>query len=577
MERRLAVIMIADIVGYSRLMGHDEPRTIARQKVHRQSIIDPEVTGRGGRIVKSTGDGVLVEFTSVVDAVDCAVNVQEALAASEADVPANQRINYRIGINLGDIVIDGDDILGDGVNVAARLEGLAKPGGICISGTVYDHLAGKVHIPFTESGEQTLKNIPTPVRVFHWRNEAVRLKAWSLPALPDKPSIAVLPFDNLSGDVEQEYFSDGITDDIITDLSKISGLFVIARNSAFAFRGRTVDVKQVARELGVRYVLEGSVRKGGERIRINAQLIDATSTNYLWAERFDGDLQDIFSLQDQITESIVATLAITLTRAEQDRAMRKEVGNLQAYDYVLRGNAYHHLMTKDDNIRAKQNFEHAISIDPNCAPAYAGLAWVLVHDFNQWGAGPEVLEQALDYAKKAVRLDDSLAKAHMVLGDVYLWSKQNDQAVDEGRKAISLEPSYADGHFALAVFLRYAGHPKEALEEHEKALRFNPMYGHRLYYLTLCHTYYMLKQYEEAVKAAQQAATRGANHFSIQRSLAMAYAQLGCIEDARRHAADVLEINPNFSINAWAERTPYKNQADLEHCIDGMRKAGLPD
>jgi len=568
---------MTDIVGYSRLMGLDEARTIARQKAHRESIIDPNITARGGRIVKSTGDGVLVEFTSVVDAVECAVKVQETIAESEADVPADQRIDYRIGINLGDIGIDGADILGDGVNVAARLEGLARPGGICISGTVYDHLAGKVHIQFEDAGERTLKNVPAPVRVFHWGIDAARLQAWSPPALPEKPSIAVLPFDNLSGDAEQAYFSDGITDDIITDLSKISGLFVIARNSTFAYKGRAVDVKQVARELGVRYVLEGSVRKGGAKVRINAQLIDAATANHLWAERYDGDLQDIFSLQDQITESIVATLAVTLTRAEQDRAMRKEAGNLQAYDYVLRGNAYHHLMTKDDNIRAKQNFEHAINIDPNYAPAYAGLAWVLVHDFNQWGANTEVLNQALEYAKKAVRLDDSLAKAHMVLGDVYLWTKQNDQAVDEGRKAISLDPSYADGHFALGVYLRYAGQPDEALEEHEKALRFNPMYGHRLYYLTLSHTYYMLKQYEAALKAAQQAASRGPNHFSIHRSLAMAYAQLGCVEDAHQHVVEVLECNPNSSIKAWAERAPYKYKADLDHWIDGMRKAGLPD
>jgi adenylate cyclase len=333
----------------------------------------------------------------------------------------------------------------------------------------------------------------------------------------------------------------------------------------------------VARELGVRYVLEGSVRKGGAKVRINAQLIDAATASHLWAERYDGELQDIFSLQDQITESIVATLAVTLPRTEQDRAMRKEVGNLRAYDYVLRGNAYHHLMTKDDNVRAKENFEHAIKIDPEYAPAYAGLAWVLVHDFNQWGANSEVLDQALDYAKRAVRLDDSLAKAHMVLGDVYLWTKQNDQAVGEGLKAISLEPSYADGHFALGVFLRYAGRPKEALEEHEKALRFNPMYGHRHYYLTLGHTYFMLKQYDAALAAAHQAASHGSDHFSNHRSLAMAYAQLGCEDEARRHAEQVLRIDPNFSIQASAQRLPYKYKSDLDHFVNGMRKAGLPE
>jgi adenylate cyclase len=580
MERRLAAILLTDMVDYSRLIGRDEAGTLARQNAHREEIFDPKIATHGGRIVKTTGDGLLVEFTSAVKAVQCAIELQQALAASEAALADGPLIQYRIGINLGDIVADGDDILGDGVNVAARLEGLAKPGGVCISGNVHDQLAGKLDIGFKDAGEQTVKNVSRPVRVWQWESDQsshVLQKADGSPSLPDKPSIAVLPFYNLSGDLEQAYFSDGITDDIITDLSKISGLFVIARNSAFVYKGRAVDVKQVARELGVRYILEGSVRKGGAKVRINAQLIDAANANHLWAERYDGDLQDIFSLQDQITESIVATLAVTLTRAEQDRAIRKDAGNLQAYDYVLRGNAEHHLMTKDGNIRARENFEHAINIDPNHAPAYAGLAWVLVHDFNQWGASPEVLNQALEYARKAVRLDDSLAKAHMVLGDVYLWTKQNDQAVDEGRKAISLDPSYADGHFALAVYLRYAGKLEEALEEHKIALRYNPMYGHRLYYVTLGHTYYTLKQYEAAVRAAQQAASHGTNHISIHRLLAIAYAQLGRMEDARRHSVEAMDCDPNFSIRAWADRTPHKFRADIDHYIDGMRKAGLPD
>ena len=582
MERRLAAVLLTDIVGYSRLMGLDEEGTIAHQRAHRDDVIDPTITQHGGRIVKSTGDGLLVEFPSVVDAVKCAVEMQRALAERDTDVPEDRRIQYRIGINLGDIVIDGDDILGDGVNIAARLEGLAEPGGICISGTVHDHLAGKLDIAFEDAGEQRVKNVPRPVRIWHWETgQAARsFKGVGEPLpLPDKPSIAVLPFDNLSGDPEEEYFSDGMTDDIITDLSKVSGLFVIARNSTFVYRGRATDIKQVARELGVRYVLEGSVRRGGGKVRINAQLIDAVSGNHLWAERYDGDLEDIFALQDQITESIVTTLAITLTRVEQDRAMRKEVGNLQAYDYVLRGNAYHHRMTKEDNIKAKENFAQAIKIDPEYAPAYAGLAWVLVHDFNQWGADPEKsLNLALQYAKKAVRLDDSLAKAHMVLGDVYLWMKNNDQAVDEGRKAVALDPSYADAHFALGVYLNYAGQSEEALKEHKKALRFNPMHGHRLYYVTLGLTHYMLKQYEPAVRAVQQAASRGPDHISVHRVLAMTYAQLGRMEDAQKHAHEVLSIDPTFSLLTWAKRQiPFKNKDDLDHYFDGLRKAGFPD
>ena len=334
-------------------------------------------------------------------------------------------------------------------------------------------------------------------------------------ALPDKPSIAVLPFDNMSGDAEQEYFSDGITEDIITDLSKASGLFVIARNSSFKYKDHAVDLKQVARELGVRYILEGSVRRAGGKLRINAQLIDPMSGEHLWAERYDGDMEDIFALQDRITESIVTTLALTLTRVEQDRAMRKEASNLQAYEYVLRGNAFHHRLTKEDNVQAKEMFARAIELDPEYAPAYAGLAWILVHDANQgWSDDRQMsLNSALKYAKRAVRLDDSLAKAHTVLGDVYLWTKQYEQAIVEGRKAIALDPSYADGHFALAVYLSLAGQAEEALVEAKMALRFNPIHANRLYYQGLARAHYMLKQYDQSVAAGELAVSCDPNHY----------------------------------------------------------------
>ena len=397
--------------------------------------------------------------------------------------------------------------------------------------------------------------------------------------LPDKPSISVLPFENLSGDPEQEYYSDGITDDIITDLSKVSGLFVIARNSTFVYKNRAVDIKQVGRETGVRYILKGSIRRAKDKLRINAQLIDVESGAHLWSERYDGDLEDIFALQDQITENIVATLSVTLTRVEQNLAMRKETSSLRAYDYVLRGNAYHHRLNREDNVKATEMFLAAIEIDPRYAQAYAGLAWVLVHDANQGWANDfrQSLNEGLEHAKRAVVLDELLAKGHMVLGDAFLWTKQNDQAVEAGRQAIALEPSYADGHFALSVFLRYAGLVEESLEEAKNALRLNPLYGFHLYYLALSRAHYMLKDYEAALEAGKQAMSRGSVHIRQHTALASAYAQSGQTEAAKWHGHEIMKLNPRFSIRRHANFLPYKYQSDVEHYIDGLRKAGLPD
>jgi len=401
----------------------------------------------------------------------------------------------------------------------------------------------------------------------------------SPPPLPDKPSIAVLPFKNLSADPEQEYFSDGITDDIITDLSKVSGLFVVARNSTFVFKGKAEDVSQIARQLGVHYVLEGSIRKGGGRVRVNAQLVDAIAGNHLWADRYDEDLADIFAVQDKITERIVGTLAITLTRVEQSRAMRKEAQNLKAYDFALRGNAYHHRLTKDDNVKARENYEQAIKIDPGYAPAYAGLAWVLNHDANQgWGYDfHPLLNRALETAKKAVELDDSLAKAHLVLGDVLMWMRMNDQAVEEGQKAIALDPNYADGHFALSAYLRYAGKAEEALDEIRIALRLNPLHGNRLYYFGLGRTQYALKQYDAAVDAGKQLVIQNPDVKGNHLLLAAAYAQLGRNTDAERHTREILRMDPTFSATDYIQFLPFKNKADADHYLDGLRKAGLPE
>jgi adenylate cyclase len=570
MARRLAAILAADVVGYSSLMNDDETGTLAALKAHRAEVFDPVIAERGGRLVKLMGDGALVEFPSVVEAVEAALAIQQQVAAGDGP------IRLRIGINLGDVIIDGDDIYGDGVNVAARLEALAEPGGVCISSVVHESIGNRVEAEFGDAGEHEVKGIDRPIRVWQWpATDAAHAPL----ALPEKPSVAILPFDNMSGDPEHEYFSDGITDDIATDLSKVSGLFVIARNATAAYKGRAAGLKEVAHELGVRYVLEGSVRRVGGKVRINARLTDANSTNQLWAERFDGELKDIFALQDQITESIVATLAVTLTRAEQDRAMRKEVRNLQAYDYVLQGTAYHTRMTNEDNVKAMALFARAIKLDPDDAPAHASLAWALTHEANhEWSADPDAsLELALVHAKRAVLLDAGLAKAHMVLGDIYCWMKRHKQAVAEGRRAVALDPSYADGHMALAYFLVTSGQAEEAIGEARTALRFNPVYANGLYYEMLGKALYLTDQYEAAMAVLEQGVSRDPNEYGLHQWLAASYAQVGQMDDARAHVKEYVRLYPGVSLRHLAKILPYKSKRDLDHLLDGLRKAGLPE
>ena len=558
-------------------MGVDETGTLAALRGHRAELIDALIAEHGGRIVKTMGDGLLLEFPSVVEAVTCAIEIQVGMASRNVPVSEDERIVLRIGVNQGDVIIEGEDIHGDGVNLAARLQEIAEPGGVALSRRVHEDVRDRLDANFEDAGEQTLKNMARPVHVWRWT--AAATAGDRAPPLPDKPSIAVLPFDNLSGDAEQEYFSDGITDDIITDLSKISGLFVIARHSSFAYKAKAVDARRAGRELGVRYILEGSVRRAGGKVRINAQLIEAASGNHLWAERYDGDLEDIFALQDRITESIVATLAVSLTRAEQDRALRKEASDLRAYDYVLRGIAYHHRMNKDDNDKARELFERAVVLDPDYAPAYAELAWSLLHDANQgWGADPETsFELALEHAQRAVRLDDGLAKAHMVLGDVYCWMRRHDQAITEGRTAVTLDPSYAEGHMAFGYYLVTSGQAEEAVEEAQKALRFNPLHAHQIYYSVLGQSYYMTMQYEMAMAVLEQGVSRYPSRMPLRVWLAATYAQLGQMDEARRHAGELLKHRPGFSIRRHTHVLPYKNKGDVDHLADGLRKAGLPE
>ena len=472
MKRKLTAILAADVVGYSRLMREDETGTLERLKSLLKEVVRPRVTARKGRIVKLMGDGLLAEFPSVVEAVQSAIEIQQNMAGREADLPAKQRIRLRIGVNLGDIIVEGSDIYGDGVNLAARLEAIADPDGISVSGTVFDHVKGKVGLGFEDLGEQQLKNIDDPVRVYRVvldsgvdAIEAVGTSAVSadLLELPDKPSIAVLPFDNMSGDPEQEYFSDGITEDIITELSGFRSIFVIARNSSFVYKGQAKDIKQVGRELGVRYILEGSVRKSVRRVRITAQLVEAATGNHLWAQRYDRVLEDVFELQDEITETIVAAIEPELESAERERARRKSPDNLDAWESYQRGMWHAYKFNSEDGVRAEQYFRQALASAPHYAPALAGLAYLNFHKiiFN-YSATERItrealLDQAIEEASHAVQADDRDSFAQFVLGRLLSLKGHFDKAIERLELAVDLNPNSALAHHGLGYAFTVAG------------------------------------------------------------------------------------------------------------------------
>jgi len=567
MTRRLAAILMADVVGYSQLMSGDEASTLAALQTHQTEVFNPLIDTHGGRIVKLMGDGSLVEFSSVVDA------AKAALAIQKANILEDSTIRLRIGVTLGDIIADDGDIYGEGVNIAARLESMADADGICISSIAHESIGNRIDADFEDAGEHIVKGLQQPIRVYRWPATG------ALKQQEDKPSIAVLPFENMSSDPEDAYFSHGIADDIATDLSRISGLVVMARSATSSYKDRSISSARIARDLGVRYVLEGSVRRGGAKLRVNARLMDADKSAQIWADRFDGDLKDIFDLQDRISESIVATLSITLTRAEQERAFLKDAKNLQAYDYVLQANAVHSRFTKQDNAEAMDLYRRAIELDPAYAPAHAGLAWALTHDSNQdWSSKPkEALDQALVHAREAVRLDSGLAKARMVLGDVYCWMKQHNLSVSEGRKAVELDPTNADAHFALSYYLITAGKSDEAIGEAKLALRYNPVHSRCDYYEMLGKALYLTNQFEAACEPLEEGLGRFPDSDGLHQWLAANYAQLGRIEDARQHAQKYLALKPGVTLKWLAETLPYKSEHDLEHMFDGLRKAGVPD
>jgi TolB-like protein len=585
-ERRLAAILAADVAGYSRLMGADEEGTHASLKVYRHEIIDPKIAEHRGRIVRIIGDGLLVEFASVIAAMRWAVEVQRAMGERNAGLPQEKRIEFRMGINAGDIIIDGPDIWGDGVNVAARLETLAEPGGICVSGRVQEDVHGSLEIAFEDIGEQQLKNIVRPVRVYR-----VRLKGATKAAPaqhPHKPSIAILPFNNMSGDPEQEYFADGMVEEITTALSRTRWLFVIARNSSFTYKGRAVDVKQVGREMGVRYVLEGGVRKSADRVRITAQLIDASTGAHLWADRFDGSLEDIFELQDQVTASVVGAIAPRLEQAEVERAKHKPTESLDAYDYFLRGIASLHSWTKESNDEALRLFNKAIELDPDFASAYGMASWCYVRrKGSRWiiDRAQETAETAR-LARRAAELgwDDAVALAWggfalaYVVHDVEVGAALID-------RALQLNPNLAEAwHFSGWVRI-YLGEPEVAIEHLAHAMRLSPLDPLTFVaQMAIAFAHFFAGRYVDASSWAEKALAtsppglreRPVYHPAL--LIAAASNSLaGRLEEAQNAIARLRQLNPTPHISNLKNQIPLRRPEDLARYTEGLRKAGLSD
>jgi adenylate cyclase len=585
MERRLAAILAADVVGFSRLVRADEEGTLVALKALRGDLIGPKIAEHHGRIVKLMGDGMLVEFGSVVDAVRTAVETQQAVAEHNSGLPEEKRIEFRVGINLGDVVIDGDDIYGDGVNVAARLEALADPGGICVSGSVHDQVRDRIDLSFEDLGDQEVKNIDRPVRVWRWvpvgqRAPEIQPLDHEPIALPGRPSIAVLPFDNMSGDPEQEYFADGITEDIITTLSHFRWLLVIARNSSFAYKGQSADIRQVARDLGVRYVLEGSVRKAANRVRIVAQLIDGASGNHIWADKYDRQLDDIFELQDEIAARIAAAAEPQLYAAEGARADLKSAENMDAWDLFLRARGCAYLGTKEANSEAEAIARRALSIDPRSTGSMKVLASCLYHEvINGWTTKRRrSLTEALDLAEQAVQIDLNDAEAHQILGLVYLGFGRHDEAFTELRSAVDLNPNYAQGYVSLGTCYNYLGEPSKALPLFEKAIEISPRDLNLTFWRCTQSLGYMLAgDYERAVAGAKFSAKRK-DYWAPSRWYWTASSALaGLWDEVDEARSEVLRLNPDFSIEALRKAHPFRREQDFQILADGLRKAGLPE
>jgi TolB-like protein/class 3 adenylate cyclase len=623
-KRKLAAILSADVESFSRLMDDDEEATVRTLTAYRTAINDLVQQYRG-RVVDTPGDNILAEFTSVVDAVNCAVEIQRELAERNAELPYNRKMEFRIGINLGDVIEEEGQIYGDGVNIAARMEAMAEAGGVCISGRAYDQVANKLGLEYENLGEHQVKNITTPIRVFRvlsfpgaaahrvvlakkavgkkWRNLAVAAGSvvlivavaagiWQFymrrlavePAevekmafpLPEKPSIAVLPFENMSGDTAQDYFSDGLTEQIISALCKVADLFVIARNSTFTYKGKPVKVQQVAEELGVRYVLEGSVRKAEDRVRITAQLVDALTGHHLWSESYDGDLKDIFALQDEITMKVVTAMRVKLTEGDQARLYTKGTKNLKAYLKHLEGIEQSLLLNKEANFRAKQLFEEAIALDPEYGATYGFLGNCHVIDvLYGWSKSPpKSFQRAYELAQKALSLDDSLSRPCVAISQIYLLQRNYEKAIAEAQQAVEINPNGDYANFNLGWILRCAGRPEEGIPLIKKAIRLDPI-PHFSRFDTLGRAYFLAGRYEEAIAAYKTMVKLNPDYRDAHVGLAATYAILGRKEEARTEVSEILRIEPSFSIKKYEKFMFF--QVGLEPEIEGLRKAGLPE
>jgi adenylate cyclase len=580
-ERRLAAVFAADMVGYSRLMEADETGTLARLKTHRIELIDPAITKNRGRIIKTTGDGLLVEFHSVVDAVLCAAEVQRRMARRNADVAPARWMQFRIGINLGDVIVDGNDIFGDGVNVASRLEVLAESGGICVSGAVRDQVGDRLEdMSFEDLGDQTVKNIVRPIRVFRIRLDPDsrvapdQARNAAAPTVARKPSIAVLPLVNMSGDPEQEFFADGLTEDIITELSRFHDLLVISRNSTFVYKGKAVKVQEVAKEFAVDYVLEGSVRKAGDRIRVTVQLIDAEADRHVWAERYDRELADIFAIQDEMTRAIVATLPGRVEAAAHDRVKRKPTDNMAAYECVLAAKVLHHRSTREDNAEAQRLLERAIALDPNYAHAHAWRACVLGQTWvYSWCADRDAtFEQVAVELEIALKLDDNDSDVHRILAALNLNREDHDKAAYHQERALALNPNYDLVVVQQGELLTWLGRPEEGIDWIKKAMRLNPYHPER-FWSHLGRACYCAEKYAEAAEAFSRITRPDHTHHAF---LAATFAQMGNAVAAAAHAAEVLKREPNFSAATYLTTQHYKREVDRERHAAGLLKAGLP-
>jgi adenylate cyclase len=631
-KRKLTAIFSADVEGYSRLMGDDEEATVRTITAYREVMVTL-IQQHNGKVLDSPGDNLLAEFVSVVDAVQCAVAVQKEINARNTELPENRKMQFRIGINLGDVIQEEERIYGDGVNIAARLEGLADSGGICISKTAFDHIESKLPYGYEFLGDQTVKNIAKPVGAYRvlmepritvagekekakivpfWRRKAILAGGVALVVviivaviwnfyfrpppmevasvekmafpLPDKPSIAVLPFNNLSGDPAQDYIADGISENIISALSKISEMFVIASNSTFTYKGKPVKVQQVSEELGVRYVLEGSTQKIGNRLRITAQLIDATTGHHLWSEKYDRDMEDLFALQDEIAHKIIVELQVKLTEGEQARVSHKSTTNLEAWSYAVRGLKLFERVSKENNAKAMELFERAIELDPGYVWAWVRLAWTHIVAMRPgWSPSPsESFKKTVEISQKVLALDESDSDVRALLGLVYLIQRRYEEAIAEGEKSLALGPTNAQAHVLLAVTMHNVGRFDDAIELAERAMRLHPYYP--AYYLQwLGGAYRMTGRYEDALIVYKQllGRSRKGEFPSLPTHLFLAdvYAELDRVEEARTHAAEVLKLKPGFSLAEVSNINTYgyKEPAHLKRRLKALRKAGIPD